>query len=126
MTTITLELPDDVATQLNLDPAALPAFIRDAVASRLRQMQAKPGRRHKLPLAQEVIEFLAAQPTLEQIAAFKISPPAQERLEKLLARQSGDGLTPDETAELDGYLKYRHALIILKASARRALQDRPC
>jgi hypothetical protein len=97
MTTITLEVPDELAAQFNIEPAHLPALIREAVEARL----SKPARMSASPeagpsLYQEIIDFLASNPTLEQVADFKISAPAQVRLEELLDKNREEGLTPEE------------------------------
>jgi hypothetical protein len=124
MATITLELPDELATQLN--PAQLPALLREAIEARKAKATpatngAETGQPHNQPLQQEVTDFLAASPTLEQLIAFKLSDAAQSRLEDLLDQNREASLTADEQAELDQYLQYRHLLIVLKAGARRVL-----
>ncbi|MGH9835768.1 MAG: hypothetical protein ACREBD_17495 [Blastocatellia bacterium] len=74
-----------------------------------------------IPIYQEIINFLAASPTLEQVVDFKISEAAQERLEDLLDKNREGELTEEERTELDRYFQYRHVMILLKASARRAI-----
>jgi len=74
-----------------------------------------------VPIHQEMIDFLATSPTLEQVVDFKISEAAQERLEDLLDKNREGELTEEEQAELDRYFQYRHVMILLKASARRAI-----
>ena len=126
MTTITLEVPDELAAEFKIDPASLPEFVREAVAARLAQLsQSATDTASVQPIHQEIIDFLAASPTLEQIIDFKISDSAQERLEDLLDKNREAELTPEERAELDKYLQYRHAMILLKASARRVVNARP-
>jgi hypothetical protein len=123
MTTVTLEVPDDWAAQFNVEPAALPALVREALQNKLaalREGQPNAAR----PLFREITEFLAATPTLEQMVEFKIPASAQERLEELLDKQREDGLTVAEQDELEKYLQYRHIMILLKASARRVLGQR--
>ena len=85
----------------------------------------RPETKMHKPLHQEVIDFLSTGPSLEQIVRFKISTIAQGRLEKLLATNREAQLTATEQFELDQYLQYRHVLILLKASARRAIAARP-
>lgn len=123
MTTVTLEVPDDWAAQFNVEPSALPALLREALQSKLaalRQGQPDAAR----PLFQEITEFLAATPTMEQMVEFKIPASAQARLEELLDKQREDLLTAAEQDELEKYLQYRHIMILLKASARRVLGQR--
>jgi hypothetical protein len=123
MTTITLEVPDDLAAQFKANPARLPALIREAVAEKLAL--SANGATAVIPIYQEIINFLAASPTLEQVVDFKISDAAQERLEDLLDKNREGELTEEERAELNQYFQYRHVMILLKASARRAINARP-
>ena len=118
MATITLELPDELAARLRLEPARWPGFVREAVEFKLAQLSSIAA---TPPLAQELVDFLATQPEMSQIAAFKISADAQDRLEELLDKNRESTLTASEQAELDRYFQYRHALILLKASARCVL-----
>ncbi len=123
MATITLELPDELAARLRLEPARWPGFVREAVESKLAQLSSAATTPR--PLAQELVDFLATQPEMGQIAAFKISAQAQDRLEELLDKNRETALTAPEQAELDRYFQYRHALILLKASARCVLDAHP-
>jgi len=50
-----------------------------------------------------------------------VSPTTQARLEELLAKNSEDGLSEEETAELDVYEQINHIMILLKARARTLL-----
>jgi hypothetical protein len=97
-------LPDLLARALKSEPAEKKDRANEAEAS--------------APLYREVIDFLATDPSPEQIVAFKISPAAQERLEELLDKNREEGLTADETAELDAYLQARDLMVFLKANAR--------
>lgn len=124
MTTITLEVPDDLAAQFKLDATAIRALLKEAMASKFGKSQPIVNGTAK-PLAAEVISFLSSSPSLERIASYKISAVAQARLEELLEKNREETLTTDETAELDQYLQYRHILILLKSSARRAIKARP-
>ena len=123
MTTITLEVPDDLATQFKLEPTVLSALLRETITARLSNLRHEATTRK--PLHQELIAFLSSSPSLEQIVRFKISASAQERLEALLDKNREEQLTAPEQTELDQYLQYRHVLILLKASARRAIAARP-
>jgi hypothetical protein len=120
MTTITLEVPDEVAAQLQANPARLPELIREAVLALPTN-----GATIFTLAYQEFIDFLASIPTLEQIADFKLSDAAQERVEDLIDKDRENEITPYEKAELDKYFQYRHIMILLKAGARRAIDSRP-
>ena len=121
MMTITLEVPDELAAQFKVEPSHLPALIREAVEARLskptKTLKATPS------LYQEIVNFLTSDPALQQVADFKISAPAQERLEELLDKNREAGLTPEEKTQLEKYLHFRHVMILLKASARRVINQ---
>lgn len=118
MTTITLEVPDDLATQLQRDPALLPVLLREVVNARSAQV-ASPAMRETSdpPVYQEIMDFLATSPTPEALLAFKISAGAQERLEDLLDMHREAALTPDERVELETYRQLNHLVIRLQARA---------
>jgi hypothetical protein len=78
-------------------------------------MNGDPGQ--SSPIYREITEFLSNSPATE-IIAFKISPPAQERLEELLYKNREEVLNPEERAELDTYLQLSEWISILKARAR--------
>jgi len=119
MTTITLEVPDELAAQI----AALRGRLPDLLAQVLKSESSgtKPqvnGTQQSSPLYREIVDFLASDPSPEQVVAFRISAAAQERLEDLLEKNREEGLTLVETAELDAYLQARDLMILLKADAR--------
>ena len=124
MTTITLEVPDELAARLmplrerlpellsmtlELFPAGLPLAVLASQAIH--------------PAFEEMIDFLASGPTPEQIVGFRVSPATQARLEELLDKNREDGLTDDEAAELDVYEQINFVLLLLKARARPALSS---
>jgi hypothetical protein len=119
MTTITLEVPDELAAQLKSLPEPLPDLIQEAVTERLRRRQGSPGAiGGGEPIYQELIEFLTSDPDAKLVVGFKISPVAQERLEDLLDRNRDDALLAEERAELDIYLNLSHLITRMKAKAR--------
>ena len=115
--TISLEVPDELARQYKLTPDVLPALIREAVSTKFVQKAA----RRKLsapPVYQEIIAFLQTTPNAQQIIDFKISAAAQRRLNRLLDANREGTLTPEEKAELETYSTYSSLLVVLKARAR--------
>ena len=108
MTTVTLELPDELANQIDL--TKLPELLSEFVG---RKTPSK-----NVPLYREITDFLARRPTREELIAFKISPTAQSRLEGLLERNQDAPLAPAERADLDTYLQLSEWLSTLKARAR--------
>ena len=119
MTTITLEVPDELAAQVVALGVRLPDLLTRALKSEpTAKREQTNGAGISVPLYREITDFLASNPPPEQIAAFKISSAAQERLEDLLDKNREEGLTADETAELDAYLQARDLMILLKANAQ--------
>jgi hypothetical protein len=126
MTTITLEVPDELAMQIFPLRDRMP----DLLAKWLRTESSPPkrpdnGKATTAPLYPEIVDFLASEPAPEQLTAFRISPEANLRLEDLLDKNREEGLTAAETWELDAYLQARDLLILLKADAH-TLADLDC
>ncbi len=117
MTTITLEIPDELAARLDPLRDLLPDLLSQVIelqSGSLRQSTA-------YPVFDELIDFLAGGPTPQQIIAHKVAPDTQARLEELLDKNREAGLTEVETAEMNAFRQVNHVLIRLKASARRTL-----
>lgn len=68
---------------------------------------------------EEAVDFIAAGPSAEEVAAFRASDAARLRIADLLHREKGEGLSPDEVSELDHALAMEHLMRLAKA---RALQ----
>lgn len=124
MTTITLEVSDELAAQLVLRRDQLPHLL--SMALELFPAETPlvlPTSEVVYPAFKEMIDFLISRPTPAQIVAFKVSPFAQTRLEELLDKNREEGLTDDEAAELDLYQQINHLLLLLKARAHSALSS---
>ncbi len=124
MTTITLEVPDELAAELKIDAVMGAVLLREALAAKFAKLKdaSKPtigaGITHLV--YQQMLDFLATRPTPEQIIAYKSSAAVQARLEELLDKNREEGLTEAENAELDVYELVHHSMIRLKARARLA------
>src|SRR5260370_5189398 len=118
MTTVTLEVPDDLARQFKIDPSRLPALIRYVLEARVTRQTTSTSAERTVPVYHEMLEFLTSGPTPEQLLDFRISSSTQERLEELLDRNREDNLTQNERTELETYLQFSHLLTRLKARAR--------
>jgi hypothetical protein len=123
MTTVTLELPDELALRFNPLRDRVSALVSQALES----LSAEPrenGLRFSsdYPIFDGMIDFLASGPTPQQILEHKASPDLQERLEELLDNNREFGLTETERKELDAFREVNHVMIMLKARARRAMQ----
>jgi hypothetical protein len=73
------------------------------------------------PVYLEIIDFIAAGTTPENVIRFKPSPEAQLMVSDLIEREKGTGLSPEEKAELDHFLELKHILRMAKARAREIL-----
>ena len=69
-------------------------------------------------LTEEIIEFLISNPTLEQMAEYKVPEALDNRLHELLDKNSEGIVTPDERAELDEYKRMGHFMNMLKLKVR--------
>lgn len=119
MTTITLEVPDELAARLNSLGGKLPELLSRLLESPVLGKQPATSRvATSHPVYKELVDFLASHPTQEQISRFQISAAAQERLADLLDRNREGGLTEAETAELDLYQLVHNAVVLLKARAQ--------
>lgn len=72
---------------------------------------------------EEVIDFIAAGTTPQNVIAFRPSAAAQARIEDLLAREKDGELSPAEKSELDHYLQLEHLMRLAKARARDFLPN---
>lgn len=121
MTTITVEVPDEVAARIAPLRHQLPDLITQAVTE--LPIGQPPNAVHlssTYPVFNEMLDFLASGPTPQQIVEHKVSPALQERLEELLDKNRLEGLTEAEQSELDAFRRVNHVMILLKARARRA------
>ena|SRR5437870_9251564 len=118
MTTITVEVPDDLASKLDAMRDRLPDLLSEAVM--LSTSGNDTASSLRFSVFEEMIDFLAAGPTPDQIVAYKISARAQERLAELLDKNREEGLSEVENAELDAYEQVDYVMSSLKARARLA------
>ncbi len=70
---------------------------------------------------EELIDFIAAGTTPDNIVAFRPSEETKQRVADLLRREKTTGLTPDETSELERYMQLEHLMRLAKARARKYL-----
>lgn len=126
MATITLELPEELAVRL--DP------LRDRLPELLSQLLDTASAEKKFilsgtvlthPVFLELIDFLSARPTAEQVLAHQVSSAVQERLAELLDKNREEGLTAAEEEEMDAYRLVNHVLILLKTRARPPVSSPP-
>lgn len=70
---------------------------------------------------EEFIDFIAAGPTSGEVVAFCPSKATRERAFDLVLREKSEGISADETAELDHFLHLEHVIRLAKARARQHL-----
>ncbi len=106
MTTITIEVPDELSDQLDQHKHHL----TELLARSLRQPQLSAE------VYRYILDFIASRPTPEQIAAFGPTLEMIERRRILVAREKADETTPAEKAELDEYDRIEHLVLMIKTS----------
>ena len=70
---------------------------------------------------EEIVDFIAAGTTPEDVISFRPSEAAQERVADLLAREKEGELSPIERSELDHYMQIEHLMRLAKARAHEHL-----
>lgn len=111
MSRITIEVPDELSD-----------LVAEA-GDRLPELLAQTLRQPALPahLYRYVLDFLASNPSAEQIASFAPTQAMTDRLRALLAREGANNMNSAEKAELDEYERLEHLMIMIKAGILRAL-----
>jgi hypothetical protein len=71
----------------------------------------------------EVIEFIAAGTSPQNVIAFRPSEEAKARVADLIFREKTEGLSAEEKSELDHYLQIEHLMRLAKARAHRYLAN---
>ena len=105
MATLTIEIPDDLMERIAPIRDQLPDLLRRCLQPSILSAQ----------VYRYILDFLASQPSPEQVAAFRPTPAMQDRLRDLLLRSAEGILTPEEAQELDEYEQIEHLIILLKA-----------
>ena len=119
MTTITLEVPDELAAKLDRFRVHLPALLNEVLNPGVgEKVLVGLGAATSRQVFDEMIDFLASGPTPEQIIAHKVSAATQTRLRELLDKNREEGLTEAESAELDLFESVEDLMGLLKAKAR--------
>jgi hypothetical protein len=77
-----------------------------------------------LPYYEQILEFLAAGPSVQEIMAFRPHPEVQERFSQLLEANRQRVLTVQEEEELDHYIRLERMMALLKAKAYHRVDRR--
>jgi hypothetical protein len=105
MITMTIQVPDELSEQLQHRRDQVPELLAIGL-----QQSPLPAQVYRY-----ILNFIASDPTPEQIAAFEPTPAMRERLRLLLARERTNEITSLEKAELDEYERIEHIVVMLKA-----------
>jgi len=70
-----------------------------------------------------ITDFLATNPTPEEIVAYRLPDDLQERAHELLDRNSEDILTPEEREEMFDFVRVDQLMSLLKIKMRLKLKD---
>jgi hypothetical protein len=76
------------------------------------------------PIYLELVDFVAGGTTPEDIANFRPSAEAQQRVAELIEKERESQLTSEESAELAHFIELEHILRVAKAKARLILANR--
>jgi hypothetical protein len=72
---------------------------------------------------EEVVEFFARGPSREEIASFRLSDAAQERLRELLHTNAAGQATPEEDRELDQMVLLDDIVSLIRARVQRSARS---
>lgn len=114
---ITLELPNELAERLESQKHRLPQILEFG----LRELNSVTTLGYKN--SSEVLEFLAALPTPEEIIAFKPSEDFQKQISGLLEKNSAEGLNENEESVWSNYEYLEHLMRTAKAKAFLRLKE---
>ncbi len=73
------------------------------------------------PAYDEIVDFIASGTTPSSVVDFHPSEGTKTRVADLIYREKTDGLTSEESAELNHYMQIEHLMRLAKARARRHL-----
>jgi hypothetical protein len=104
MATITINVPDELSEQLLQLGDRLPQLLLQCV-----QQPPLPAKVYRY-----VLNFLASQPTPQEIANFRPTDEMQARLRELVAKNKEGDLSAAETEELAEYERIEHLLVMIK------------
>jgi hypothetical protein len=74
-----------------------------------------------IPAYHEIIDFIAAGTTPQQVINFRPSLQTQKRVEELVDMEREQRASAEEKAELDHFMELEHILRMAKAKARQIL-----
>jgi hypothetical protein len=118
MSSITLDLPDDLAERLRALADRLPRVLDLG----LRALSAEVSAEYE-GIA-DVMEVLATLPAPEEVLRLRASPRLQARIQELLEKSRSLSLTADEELEWERIDYLEHLVRLAKAKAALKLKDK--
>lgn len=110
MTEVTINLPDKLAARIGVAGNVwLPTIIELSMIGFRASATARASA--------EIVNFLSANPSPQEVSGFYISDELQERLDYLLDMNREGEIEESEQYELDEWMKFDHITIMLKAQA---------
>jgi len=70
---------------------------------------------------QEIVDFMAARPSLEALASFRFSEDVEQHINDLLTANQQRRLTDTEAVELDEFDRLEHMMRMIKLTAMEKL-----
>ena len=114
MTIMTLELPDELATQILPVQQYLPAIL---------QLSITPFQASATQTAREIVHFLAQNPSPNDVLNYHVTERGQTHLRDLLARNQEAALLSGEEKELDELMTIEHIMRQVKIQAAQKLNQ---
>lgn len=115
MASITISLPDDLASELRTHRDELPRILELG----LRELNA--GGQTGFDGAADVLELLAGLPSPEEILNLRPSANLAARVSQMIEKSRNGGLTPQDEEEWERYEYLEHLVRMAKAAAHRKL-----
>jgi len=113
---ITLEIPDELATQLTDLENQLPEILKIGLDKLHSQSQSG------FEDFSDVLEVLVGFPTPEEVLALRPSKKLQLRIDELLEKNRANNLLPEEQKEWDQYAYLEHIVRMAKIKATAKLK----
>jgi hypothetical protein len=111
MASITLSIPDDLASQIEARSQQLPRILELG----LRELNADT--QAGFDGAADILEMLAALPTPEQILGLRPSPRLAERIADLIEKSRSGAMTVQDEEDWERYEYLEHLVRMAKAAA---------
>ena len=123
MAQLTIQVPDELANRLQPILHRLPELLSQLIESHTLEPLTLANSSDLPTTYTEVLDFLIQQPTPEQIAKFKVSNQAQNRLETLLEKSRMGTISELENSELEVYEQLDQLMILSKARAYSMMKN---